>query len=129
MHVYALFLHEESATGDIMAEARGAKEDRLIQAAYQDAYENGHQVIDPEFFQSVLISKEIKLKTKKHNIHGLQMADCLAHPCTQGILHDKGKLVIAEGCYSFSVLDGVKDKYYAERTSGEVWGFGRILLE
>ncbi len=72
---YCGWLHFHNAEGDVLAESRGGTEDRQLKAAYRRTYNDGTQFRGPSFFQSVLTSKEIKLKSKNSNIAGLQIAD------------------------------------------------------
>lgn len=65
---YCGFLHFFNAKGDILAESRGGTEDRQLKEAYMCTYQSGTQFRPPPFFQSVLTSKEIKLKPKAANI-------------------------------------------------------------
>lgn len=75
--------------GDIMAEARGGNEDRVTKETYRLIYQGDgyNKLKGAERYYS---SKEIKLKRKKENIAGLQLADLLSHPSRRYILSQHG---------------------------------------
>lgn len=83
---YCGYLNFYNAQGDVMAESRKGREDRLLKEAYHSIYEVGTQWRGTAFFKSVFTSNEIKIKPKDKNIAGLQLADLLAYPCKQEIL-------------------------------------------
>jgi hypothetical protein len=87
---YAGYLNHINRIGDVMAEARGGKEDRLLKESYTRVYEHGVWMRGGHAFQAALSSRELKLKLKSANIAGLQLADILGHPVKQWILkkHD-----------------------------------------
>jgi hypothetical protein len=80
---YVLWLRRHRLTGDVMAEARGKREDKALKSAFQYFYENGTDNIPPETVQQHLTSREIKLQKKDANICGLQLVDMLANPSHQ----------------------------------------------
>lgn len=77
---YAYHLNNIGATGDVMAESRGKREDVSLSQAYRTVFESGTKMASASTFQRVLSSKELKLRKKDRNICGLQLADLLAHP-------------------------------------------------
>ena len=78
---YAGYLNFINRVGDVIAEARGGVEDRLLKESYNRVYERGiWGVTNAKFFQSALTSSELKLKPKTANVAGLQLADLLGHP-------------------------------------------------
>ena len=78
-----------------MAESRGGKEDKRLKKSYENLWENGTDYIDPDLFQNVLTSKQLKVKPKTANISGLQLADLIAHPSRMEILKEN-KLIDKE---------------------------------
>jgi hypothetical protein len=127
-HSYSLFLHQNNTSGDIMIESRDRVENGRLQDAFSEVYTEGYHEIEAEFFQSVITSKKLKFRKKEHNVDGLQIADCLAYPCKYGILEDKGIVMVSPDCFSHQVLEQISDKYFVEGVSGDVCGYGRILL-
>jgi hypothetical protein len=79
MERYALFLERIKSLGDVMAESRGGKEDNRLKNSFVRLWDN-------ERFQSVLTSKQLKVKPKLSNIAGLQLADLIAHTSRDEIL-------------------------------------------
>jgi len=71
---FAGYLNRINRVGDVMAEARGGTEDSLLKDSYTRVYERGIWGFTPaEFFQSALVSRQLKLSGKKANISGLQL--------------------------------------------------------
>lgn len=71
--------------GDILAESRGGKEDRITKETYKLIYrgEGYFKLQNADMFFS---SREIKLKKKKEGIAGLQFVDLISHPARRHIL-------------------------------------------
>jgi len=93
---YCGFLNIHNAIGDVLAERRGGREDMQLKEAYKRVYESGTTQRNPEFFQKVLTSKEIKIKAKSANIAGLQLADLLAHPSKNEVLFENERITEKE---------------------------------
>ena len=83
--VLALETHFNGAYGHIIAEARGPREDALLQYEYVRLHLDGTSYISPSWFRQQL-APSIEFKIKKDNISGLQIADLLARPCGEKIL-------------------------------------------
>lgn len=77
---YALWLEARDRVGDVMAESRGAKEDRRLKAEYTRIYRAGTDNISHARFVATLTSSELKVRPKSANVSGLQIADLVAHP-------------------------------------------------
>ena len=71
--------------GDIVAESRGGKEDRITKETYRLIYE-GKGYIGLRDAEQYYSSKDIKLRKKKANIAGLQFVDLISHPARRYIL-------------------------------------------
>jgi len=82
---YVRWLEGRGAKGDVMAEARGKKEDRALSDAFESILTFGTASLRSVQFGARLTSKSLKLKTKKNNIAGLQLADLVAHPACRGM--------------------------------------------
>lgn len=57
---YCGFLNHINRCGDVMAESRGGREDRLLKDSYARVYERGAWVRKGNFFQQALTSRELK---------------------------------------------------------------------
>ncbi len=77
---YVKFLAGKNSTGDVIAEARGKKEDELLRSEFSKFYENGTSYLESKTVQNRLTSCKIKLKNKEARISGLELADMLATP-------------------------------------------------
>jgi hypothetical protein len=58
-----------------------------------------------------LTSKQLKVKPKANNISGLQLADLLAHPSRNEILHEHGLLERNIAPFGKAVIEVLKEKY------------------
>jgi hypothetical protein len=74
------------ARTNIIAEARGSREDALLQYEYVRLLLDGTSYISPSWFRQQL-SPAIEFRTKKDNCSGLQIADLLARPCGEKIIN------------------------------------------
>lgn len=125
---YCGYLNFYNSRGDVMAESRGGTEDRQLKVAYKSVYEGGTYYRNYEFFQKVMTSVEIKLKTKWRNIAGLQIADILAHPCKQEILADLKKCTVSEDNFGMQICRAIRSKYNQQVYEGRIWGYGKIFI-
>jgi hypothetical protein len=126
---YCGFLNRFNAQGDVMAESRGGAEDRQLGAAYRRLYDSGTFFRDAGFFQRVLTSKEIKLKSKLANIAGLQVADLLAYPCKQEILMMEERIEDPGDTFGHEICRRIAPKYNRRYLDGRVKGYGQVFLK
>ena len=97
-----------------MAEARGNKEDKRVMKEFRSLWEKGTQSVEPSQFQRFLTSRELKVKLKAANITGLQLADLIAHPSRNEILHEQGLLGRELAPFAREVVEILADKYDRE---------------
>lgn len=128
MQRFAGYLNHVNRVGDIMAESRGGKEDRLLKSAYAEIYEEGVWKTDAHVFQSAFTTKELKLKPKTANIAGLQLSDILGHPIKQFILRQKAIIQDDEPPFARELMAAVAHKFNAHLYSGKVEGYGTVLF-
>jgi hypothetical protein len=83
---YVLFLRANAAKGDVLAEARGKREDMRLKDSFQRVYVGGSDFVPPGIVSAYLTSGELKLERKAKNVAGLQIADMLAHPSFRATL-------------------------------------------
>ena len=117
---FNFWLNRKNAQGDVMAEARGGKEDRRLKNEFQNLWKNGTNYVDPSQFQQALTSKELKVKAKSANIAGLQLADLIAYPSRAEILYERGLLGRDLGTFPRLVVDILADKY--DRRGSQMYG-------
>jgi hypothetical protein len=128
MERYCGYLNFFNHRGDIMAESRKKEEDMSLKNAYIYVYDNGTEYYSSSFFQKVLTSKEIKIKSKDKNIAGLQIADLLAYPCKKDFLIEKGRLERKESGFGEIICEYIKDKYNMQIFEKRVDGYGKVFL-
>lgn len=111
--------------GDVMAESRGGAEDRALRDAFRDLATNGRRYFRAE--RTLLTSKEIKLKDKKANIAGLQLADLLARDVKRDVLHSLGLCGAPTG-FAAEITALIIAKYNRQIYKDRISGYGRIWL-
>jgi hypothetical protein len=124
---YAGYLNHINRVGDVMAEARGGKEDRLLKESYKYVYGRGVWVTSASFFQAALTSGELKLKQKRANIAGLQLADILAHPVKMYVLQQYGLADQELAPFARRMLQVIEPKFNRHLYSGKLEGYGIVL--
>ncbi len=120
MERYYFFLNERSAKGDVMAESRGGKEDMRLKRSFAKLWEDGTEYIPSEKFHIALTSKQLKVKSKTNNVAGLQLADLLAHPSRNEMLHENGFLEKGLPPFGKAIVEVLQGKYYQK--GGKVYG-------
>jgi hypothetical protein len=89
---FVLHLNSRGAVGDVLAESRGAREDQELRQAFTTAYDTGTSALGAKVHQARLTSRELKIKPKKANIAGLQLADLIAYPAYRGVVWRRSKV-------------------------------------
>jgi hypothetical protein len=117
---YVFFLRGNKALGDVMAESRGKKEDLRLKASFRRLCAAGTEYVESRTFQASLSSRELKVKPKANNIAGLQIADLIAHPSRNEILHERGLLGRELPPFAVRVIEILRGKYY--QRGGLVFG-------
>ena len=108
---FAFWLIRRNALGDVMAESRGGKDDLRLKREFRDLWENGTQSVEPSQYRSSLTSRELKVRPKTANITGLQLADLIAHPSRNEILHEQGLLGRSLAPFARKVVEILADRY------------------
>lgn len=118
---FTFFLEQHNVVGDIMAESRGGKEDMRLKKSFEKLWHDGTEYIDPDRFQHVFTSKQLKVKPKSNNISGLQLADLIAHPSRNEILEENDLLDRPLAPFARRIIDVLQEKYYrrGERVFGK----------
>jgi len=113
--------------GDILAEARGGREDKITKEAYKYVYE-GKGFVKLRNTKDYFSSKEIKLKKKKDNIAGLQLVEILTHPSRRYILiQNIPTHNIIPNSYEQKIVD-VLVKYKFSRIDDKISGVGAVFF-
>jgi hypothetical protein len=126
---YILFLDHGNHRGDVMVESRGGKEDHKLKKSYTRLYYEGTDYVSAQKWQARLTSKELKVKPKKANIQGLQLADIIAHPSNREILRENRFIDDPRHIFGDLICEILgKDKYLRNRRNGQIEGYGKKLL-
>lgn len=128
MERYCGYLNFFNHRGDILAEKRGKKEDRQLEYEYFKIYHGGTYFHSPSFFQMALTTRKLKTGSKSSNIAGLQIADLLAHPCTQEVLFEKGRIPALPSVFGRKICASVRNKYNVQIHTGRVSGYGKVFI-
>jgi hypothetical protein len=124
---YAGYLNHVNRVGDVMAEARGGREDRLLADSYSYVFTRGVWMTPAQSFQTALSSRELKLKQKKANITGLQLADLLGHPVKQWVLRRAGLIEEDSAPFGRRLMEIVEGKFNRHLYDGRLDGYGVVL--
>lgn len=125
---YCLFLDMVCMRGDVMAESRGAKEDRSLKESYSGTFKSGGYYLPKSKIDRTLTSGEIKIKKKEANIAGLQLADLLAHPLTRDVLFAYGRQGSRGGPFADKIAQVVRPKYVTKPGGDRIMGYGQVIL-
>lgn len=128
MERYCGLLERTNSIGDVMAEARGSNEDMLLKSVYGDLWARGKMYLNASVCQKTLTSKELKVKPKRANIAGLQLADLLAHPLTRDVLQAYRRAPPPTGEFTTRICEISKSKYNRQIYQGRINGYGRVIL-
>jgi len=120
---YTLFLERQNAIGDIMPERRHGKKDRMLQKAYDHTRQKGARYVSATRMQSALRGKELKFRSKKDNIAGLQLCDLLAHPSHIHVRESMGHAV-SPGPFATKVIAILDAHKYDRSFYGHTDGYG-----
>ena len=127
MQRYQYWMQDYGYSGDILAEARGKKEDGLTKQTYNEIY-LGRGYTPLRDANRYFSSSQIKLKTKKENIPGLQFVDLISHPARRHILSSNG---LAENIKKSSFEQDIVDvlcKSKFRRKGHNIDGVGAVLF-
>jgi hypothetical protein len=125
---FAGYLNRINRVGDVMAEARGGNEDALLKDSYTRVFEHGAWgVTSAEFFQSALTSRQLKLREKKANISGLQLADLIAHPAKLWVLRTYGLLNDTPAPFAERLMSIIEGKFNRQLYTSKLEGYGYVL--
>lgn len=125
---YCGFLNHVNRVGDVMAEARGRKEDQLLADSYTRHFEQGAWTTPAEAFQNALTSRQLKLKTKSANIAGLQLADLLGHPVRLMVVRERKLTDIPAAPFAERLLATVSEKFNRHLYEGRLEGYGTVFF-
>jgi len=115
-------------TGDILAESRGGREDRITKETYSLIY-NGKGYNKLKGAHKYFSSKEIKLKKKKDNIAGLQFVDLISHPARRYILSMNGLAHnIKPTSFEKDIVEVLIKGKFRRSDNGIIEGYGTVFF-
>jgi hypothetical protein len=120
---YVQLLERKSTIGDIMPEARGTDQNRKLQGAYERARENGTYYVSARRMASALRAKNLKFRTKKSNVAGLQLCDLLAHP-SHMIARELLRHEVSLGAFTTALKPILLEEKYDRSHLGKIIGYG-----
>jgi len=120
---YAQLLQRLDNIGDIMPEARGKPQDKALEKEFRGYRLMGTRYASHSLTRKRIPSKNLKFRTKKDNIAGLQLCDLLAHPSHYSIRDKLGHDVYL-GNFCQLVSGILIDRKYDRSYSGNINGHG-----
>ena len=127
---YIFFLEQYSATGDVMVESRGGKDDQDLEKAYKQFYENGTYYIKPTHIQPVLTSNSLKIRSKKEQVGGLEIADLLTLSTKIDALHTYGVIPKLLDNFQTKIIRMTQGKYLCHPDhEADPKGVGKKLIK
>lgn len=127
MERYVMWLQGACSCGDVMAESRGEKDNRKLQDSYARLYAHGTDWIGHKLFQQSLSTKELKIKDKKANIPGLQLADTIANPSMWSLICEKTNQPMVSP-FGAQIVEILKRNKYRRKYNGQITGIGTKWL-
>lgn len=124
---YVLWLRRQHASGDVMAESRGGKEDMRLKASFARVCEQGSDFLGAADFTTYLTSVQLKVRPKANNVSGLQLADLIAHPSYRCAFARRQKEAIADN-FGGQIARILEDSKYDRSQQGRIDGWGRKWL-
>jgi hypothetical protein len=125
---FAGYLNHINRIGDVMAEARGGAEDLLLKESYSRVYQYGTwSVTAASSFQTALSSHQLKLRGKKANISGLQLADLIGHPAKMWTLRHFNLISNTPAAFPARLMKIVENKFNRQLYTDKLEGYGIVL--
>ncbi len=124
---YVWWMREQQARGDVMVESCGGREDMALKTAFRTLQEAGGFGTTAGLWGAVLTSVELKVRQKRDNIAGFQLADLLAHP-SAGALQARHGLGARPVDFGGRVVDLLDLNKYARLSDGQVENVGCLWL-
>lgn len=131
---YTLFLESKSSFGDVMPESRGKDKDSDLQLAFLkgiipflNTKTQGSFFVGKDRMNHRIKSNCLKFRSKKDNIAGLQLCDCVAHPSHMIITEQRGHIVNL-GPFCLKIKQILNDSKYNRSPQGVISGYGTKYL-
>ncbi|MBY0478941.1 MAG: DUF3800 domain-containing protein [Chitinophagaceae bacterium] len=120
---YKLFLNIQNASGDVMIESRGGKEDIRLKKSFRTLMDKGTNYLTAEELNERITSKELKVKAKGANVAGLQLADLIDHSVRRYAFKNILKMDDGKTTFSDAIIDVLAaSKFF--KYKGRIYGYG-----
>jgi hypothetical protein len=120
---FTLLLSRKGSVGDVMPEARGKHQDAALQNEFETFRRKGTRFVPSATIQARIPSQNLKFRTKKDDIAGLQVCDLLAHPAHYTIRHSLNHKV-EFGAFGERVSELLVKSKFDRSVNGSIWGYG-----
>ena len=125
---YVQFLRSKDGQGDVLIEARDQMVDRQLKLHFRELYNVGTGPVPSTLFRKHLTSNELKLKTKKADVCGLQLADMLAVAAHYDLLVRYRRVESHDSAMGRAIAQILERSKYRRSWLGAVDGYGRKML-
>lgn len=120
---YAQYLIRMNSIGDILPEARGKHQDRALQSEFDRCQRDGTRFVAANIIQQRIPFPNLKFKTKRDNIAGLQLCDLIAHP-SHFTIRQNLKHEVNLGPFCERVSEILVNQKYDRSSRGDPRGYG-----
>jgi hypothetical protein len=120
---YTQLLERNHVIGDIMPEGRSPGQNRLLQEAFTKTRNKGTFYVSSDRIKSAIRSENLKFRSKKDNIAGLQLCDLLAHP-SHIIARDLVRHEVRLGAFTTRIREIMIGTKYDRSATGKIIGYG-----
>lgn len=124
---YVQWLERQHDVGDIMPEMRKGKKDSALQRAFASVRIMGSDYVNAKRIKIAIPSKNLKFRSKEHNVTGLQICDLVAHPSHMDVRRKEGHDVTL-GPFAQRVIPILQARKYDRSVYGTVRGYGTKYL-
>ena len=122
-----LWLQGSDSYGDVMAESRGKKANKMLVESYARLYQRGADYVSAKMFQKRLTTKKLKIREKSANVAGLQLADLIANPCMRSLVCERKKTEMPAD-FGARVVEIIKKNKYRRSYDGAGTILARLAL-
>jgi Protein of unknown function (DUF3800) len=125
---YVQWLERQKTVGDIVPEMRRGKKDAALQRAFNSVRIWGSDYVNAKRIKAAIPSKQLKFRSKDHNVTGLQICDLIAHPSHIAVRQAQGHEIQA-GPFGQKIIPILRDKKYDRSPwNGNIIGYGMKYL-
>jgi hypothetical protein len=120
---YVQWLERQNGVGDIMPEMRKGKKDAELQRAFTSVRIWGSDYVNAKRIKAAIPARQLKFRSKDHNVTGLQICDLVAHPSHMDVRQQEGHKVTL-GPFAQKLIPILRAKKYDRSNTGTIRGYG-----